>query len=96
MYKTYIILPPFQNDWWIVDARFKMKWSIIHNITTGTSTILLKIAQWESYNHSGAEGALFHLFVHYKKIACWFMWWQLVVFQEMLNYIKLYCEVMVL
>ena len=53
------ILPPFQNDWWIVDARLKMMWSIIHTITTGTSTILPKIARWESTNHSGTEGVLF-------------------------------------
>jgi len=43
----------------IVDARLKMKWSIIHTITTGTSTILQKIAQWESHNHSGTEGVHF-------------------------------------
>ena len=54
----FLLLPPFQNDWWIVDARFKMKWSIILTITAGTSTLLQKIAQWESTNHSGTEGVI--------------------------------------
>ena len=39
-----IILPPFQNECGIVDARLIMKWSIIHTI----KTIFEKIAQWES------------------------------------------------
>ena len=50
------VLPPFQNDWWIVDARLKIKWSIIASIIMGTSTILQKIAHWESTNHFGTEG----------------------------------------
>ena len=57
----YVLLPPRQNDWWIVDARFKMRWSIIHTITTGTSTILQKIAQWESSYHSGTDGVIWIL-----------------------------------
>ena len=57
----FFLLPPFQNDWWIVDARLKTKWSLIANITMGTSTILQKIAHWESTNHFGTEGVLFKL-----------------------------------
>ena len=30
------VLPLFQNDWWIVDARFIMRWSTIVTFTTGT------------------------------------------------------------
>ena len=55
------ILPPFQNDCGIVDARLNMKWSIIHTITMGTSTILRNIAQWESTKHSGTEQVKYNI-----------------------------------
>ena len=42
---VYFILPPFQNDYLIVDVRLKMKWSIVPTVTTGTPTILQRIAQ---------------------------------------------------
>ena len=37
----------------------KIKWSIITTITMGTSTILQKIAHWESTNHFGTDGVFY-------------------------------------